>query len=112
LEIRYGACLIEYGFGRIASFITLYFGQHFWNRASLAITAFGVGYCHDKLKKQDENTCTSHFSKTSRFKNNLTKHIGNKKRSSTKRFFLDRFKVFLRKEVLFQCPRKSGPGLY
>jgi MFS family permease len=39
-----GLALASIGFGGIASFITLYFIQHSWGGASLAITAFGAGY--------------------------------------------------------------------
>ncbi|CAM4037430.1 Predicted arabinose efflux permease, MFS family [Pedobacter westerhofensis] len=39
-----GLALASIGFGGIASFITLYFIQHSWEGASLALTAFGAGY--------------------------------------------------------------------
>jgi len=39
-----GLALSSFGFGGIASFITLYFIQQSWQGAYLAITAFGAGY--------------------------------------------------------------------
>jgi MFS family permease len=39
-----GLALGSIGFSGIASFITLYFGQQGWHNASLALTAYGVGY--------------------------------------------------------------------
>lgn len=39
-----GLALSSFGFGGIASFITLYFIQQSWQGAYLAITAFGTGY--------------------------------------------------------------------
>jgi len=39
-----GLALSSFGFGGIASFITLYFIQQSWHGAYLAITAFGAGY--------------------------------------------------------------------
>ncbi|MES2279004.1 MAG: MFS transporter [Bacteroidota bacterium] len=39
-----GLAFASIGFGGIASFITLYFIQHSWGGASLALTAFGAGY--------------------------------------------------------------------
>ncbi|MBS7565462.1 arabinose transporter [Mucilaginibacter sp. Bleaf8] len=39
-----GLAFASIGFGGIASFITLFFIQHTWSGASLALTAFGAGY--------------------------------------------------------------------
>ncbi|MFI5157374.1 MAG: MFS transporter, partial [Sphingobacteriales bacterium] len=39
-----GLALSSFGFGGIASFVTLYFIQQSWQGAYLAITAFGAGY--------------------------------------------------------------------